>query len=1039
MVIGQPSNLTHLSDWHIQIHGYAVLVCSYLTKLAKKKRSRSAKETLKRILMSEHLTVCTLGGVSFALDGSPVKGFTSRKAQALLIYLAYHERTFSREFLAELLWPERTQSGSLSNLRVALTCIRKFFRPFITITAQTVGINSKVDYFLDAKELDSRLSVLMPYGTDPKGNDVQGLVDVLELYHGHFLEGFSIAGSVEFDDWVRYERERLRQKAIEAQTIVVSWHLEQEPVVYSGGIEQAQKLLQLDPLHENAHRQLMLLFARSGQRNAALAQYGACRRMLYEGLGIEPEAETTQLYEQIIAGTMPTQAGQIAAQTLPFSPAKRIPSPTSLFIGRKKELAELTRLISDPAIRLVSIIAPGGMGKTRLAIEVAEQAYDSFEDGVFFVALEPLASQANIIQAIGEVVGHQFHDSDNTPWHQLNEFCAQKEMLLILDSCEHLLQEAFLVSDMLHNSPQVKILVTSREKLNLSGETVFVLGGMDVCESNNLESIQSCESFKLFLQGARQAKPGFSPTASDLKYVPQICRQIEGVPLGILLASAWVPALPLQAIAEEILTNLDFLKSELRDISPAHQSLRGIFDSSWHLLTTAEREIIMRLSVFEGGFTRGAATEVAGTFPQDLRTLANKSWLRFTGGDGRYSMHEMLRQYASERLVQAPEIAAETGVLHCAYFANQIRDSETEIRAGRQRGILADIENIRAGWRYALAHRRVSDIRSALEGLWALYEIQGWYVEAQGAFGGAAEALHSDNPSGESGIVYGRILTLLGWFTGALGERLKGYRLIQEGISILRQLDAQEEVALSNLLLARLAGEFADLVETYHEGRNGLEVLSGSQSRIASAHIALAEVANRMGDHEVARDHAETSAKINAEIGSQRGIAEAKRVSGDAAYSRGDYSSAHQQFQDSLMTYRELGYWRGIVQSLIGLGHTSVALDEDTEAMKYFGLAMDTAIERGMVSHAVEILLEIARLLIRQSQAKNAVEFAAFVLEYPDASAVAQETAAQIMCDAESGVAEDILQRAIERGRAMRLDNIRENMQGLFEASVASN
>ena len=989
--------------------------------------------------MGEHFTICTLGGVSFALDDSPVKGFTSRKAQALLIFLAYHERTFSREYLAELFWPDRTQSGSLSNLRVALTCIRKYLTPFINITPQTVGINSGVDCYLDAKEFDSRLSFLIPHGRDANNNHIRSLVDALQLYHGHFLEGFSVAGSVEFDNWVRFEREHLRQKAVEAQAIVVSWHLDQDSVIYSGGLEQAQKLLQLDPLHENAHRQLMLLFARSGQRSAALAQYETCHRMLKEELGIEPEDETTLLYEQILAGDVPTKVGQARSRVLASTPAKRIPSPASPFVGRKKELAELTQLIINPAIRLVSIIAPGGMGKTRLAIEAAEQTYDCFEDGAYFVALETLATQANIIQAIGEGVGLEFHASDNAPQQQLAEICAEKEMLLILDSYEHLLQEAVLVSNILRTSPRVKILVTSREKLNLSGETVFVLGGMNVCDSSKPDDIQSCDCFALFLQGARQAQPDFSLVDGDLEYMSQICRQIEGVPLGILLASAWVPALPLQSIAEEIHTTLDFLKSDLRDTSLAHQSLRGIFDSSWQLLTLAEREIVMRLSVFEGGFTRGAAADVAGATPRDLRTLANKSWLRLEGSMGRYSMHEMLRQYASERLAQSPELAAETGVRHCAYFANLIHDCETGIRCGSQRGILAEMENIRASWRYALAHRRVSDIRSAVEGLWALYEVQGWYVDAREAFRGAAEVLHSDNPSGESGIVYGRVVALVGWFTGVLGERSKGYRLIQEGISILRQLDAQEEVALSNTLLGRLASDFAELVQAYHEGKNGLEILSGSQSRIASAHIALAEVANRMGDFKAASDHAETSARINAVIGNQRGIAESQRVGGDVALSQGDYSSAQQQFHDSLMTYQEIGYWRGIVESLRGLGRTSVAIGDDSSAMEYFILAIEKAAERGMLSRALEILLEVAMLLKTQGRPELAVEFATFVLGYPGTSIVTQEAATQVVHDAESVVDEDALQEAIERGRAMQLDDIRENMHGLFEASLASN
>ena len=455
-----------------------------------------------------------------------------------------------------------------------------------------------------------------------------------------------------------------------------------------------------------------------------------------------------------------------ATSATPVSPqtaARKHNLPVQLtpFVGREAVLAEIEARLQDPACRLLTLIGPGGSGKTRLALEAAAAQLDSFAHGVFFVSLAPLDSVEAIVPTVAEALGFRFYE-EGEPQQQLLDYLCQKTMLLIMDNFEHLLacperrpelvegprrrDGVGLVTEILKTAPDVKILTTSRAGLNVQGERLFPIAGMDFPALTPREPKEAAQysAVKLFLQSARWVQPSFELTADNVNHVTQICRLVEGMPLGILLAAAWVQMLTPAEIAAEIGQSLDFLETDLRDVPERQRSMRAVFDHSWRLLTEREREVFGGLSVFRGGFTRQAAQRVTGASLRELRALVNKSLLHRTP-TGRYEVHELLRQYAAEKLDQSPAASEAVHDRHCAYYAAALQQWEAHLKGPRQQAALAEIEadseNARAAWNWAVERGHVEHIEQAIEGLCLFYDLRWRYQEGEAACRMAAEKL----------------------------------------------------------------------------------------------------------------------------------------------------------------------------------------------------------------------------------------------------------------------------------------------------------
>lgn len=409
-----------------------------------------------------------------------------------------------------------------------------------------------------------------------------------------------------------------------------------------------------------------------------------------------------------------------------------LPADTTPFIGRESELIELRRLITSPKIRLVSVIAQGGMGKTRLALQMGHQfaglineadlnteQRTHWQNGVFFVALAPLNNPEDIVTAIGNTVGYTFKTGEDNKT-QLHTFLNDKHLLLILDNFEHLLAGATLVDEILTHAPHIKIIVTSRVRLNLTSETLFTLEGMDFPNWETPEDALTYSAVILFMQSATRARADFELQPDHLQYVARICRLVGGLPLAILLAASWIEMLTPQEIAEEIAKSLDFLESDMRDLPERHHSIRAVFDYSWNLLNDIERTAFMNLSLFSGGFTRESAQKAVGASLRVLTSLVNASLIRRSPNSGRYDIHELLRQYAEERLKNSGRydaIFADYAHHYLAFLAERQADLQGKRQLGALDEIGAEIENIRRAWRWALDHHQADWLMPAIEPL----------------------------------------------------------------------------------------------------------------------------------------------------------------------------------------------------------------------------------------------------------------------------------------------------------------------------------
>jgi predicted ATPase len=473
-----------------------------------------------------------------------------------------------------------------------------------------------------------------------------------------------------------------------------------------------------------------------------------------------------------------------------------LPTQATPFVGREQELAELAGLLTDPGVRLVTIVGAGGMGKSRLAIEAGRlmssglaafeeplSGQDRFRGRVCLVELAPIGSPDLVVSAIAEAIGLQFYPGGE-PRAQLLGYLRERTLVLVMDNFEHVLEAADLVDQILEAAPGVKMIATSRERLGLSREHLFGLSGLSVPDREAFQSAAHFSAIKLFAQSARRAKLDFDLTPEAVVDVARICRLVSGMPLGIVLAASWASLLSPKEIGDEIAASFDFLKTALRDVPERQHSLRVVFDHSWKMFGAEERAVFSRLSVFRGGFTRAAAQVIAGADLQALLALANKSFITRNAANGRYEIHELLRQYAESRLRDQPEEHDRTVDRYGAYFAAFLHGSEAglkgpspEIAANE---IETELDNVRAAWSRLVERRQLEQVSVAIEALNLFYTLRSSFAEAEAAFKAAAQAFSVPRPE-----------------RGSEGARLAGLALALQASHCDSRWRHQEAIALS--------------------------------------------------------------------------------------------------------------------------------------------------------------------------------------------------------------------------------------------------
>ncbi len=547
--------------------------------------------------MSAPLTFHLLGGYSINDGDNPITDLRSRTAEALLIYLACHERPLSRQFLADFFWDDRTQKQAAANLRSILSTLRKRVGDYLITERQTIAFNRETSFWLDSADFERQIQALQPLINQPTPLDedtAQKLEATLALYQGDFLDGFHLSESRGFEEWIVISRERLRRLAVIGLRRLVQYHLANGR--YQSGITFADRLIAADPYNEEAQRQRMWLLLRSGSRHAALQSYQAFHDLLAADLSVEPALATTAVYDRI--------------NRLTYPPPNNLPQLSTPFVGREEEISDLQADLTRPNCRLISLIGPGGVGKTTLVTQVGQQLSrfqtGYFLDGIWFVPLAPVQSVQFMVTAIAKSLGLTLKGT-SAPREQLLNHLKERELLLILDNMEQLLiddEDALtLLDDILEQASAVKLLVTSRERLNLREEQIFDIDGLPYPDEATigLESAVQYSAVTLFIQEAKRISRRFAANDENIQVIIRLCQLLEGMPLGLEMAAAWVRQDPVESILAQLQQSFDGLATTWRNIPERHRSLRAVFDHSWRLLTAEEQRGFVQLAVFQGG------------------------------------------------------------------------------------------------------------------------------------------------------------------------------------------------------------------------------------------------------------------------------------------------------------------------------------------------------------------------------------------------------------------------------------------------------
>ena len=578
-----------------------------------------------------------------------------------------------------MLWPEQESKLAYTNLRKTLHRLQSL--PWAS-AIESQGAALRFEAETDVFAFESALRE-------------QRLADALPMRRGELLAGFDDDQSEAWSSWLSFERDRLRVAWRDAALNRLAADIDP-----AEGIDLSTRLLDADPLDEAALRAHMSWLARGGQSARARQAYREFVERLAEDLGLAPGAELRALHDSL--GT-PIWSPRCCRQST------RVRKLDADFVGRTVELRRIAALLAQDDCRLLCLIGPGGVGKTRLAQRAMHEFAPGFSDGATFVPLEDIESSSELGGRLARELDVRLAGSEE-PLDQVIEFLRERQMLLVLDNFEQLAHDASILERLLQACARLKIIVTSRVRLAVSMEWLLPLEGLPCPEVEDQDRFEAFDAVRLFVQAAQRVEPALVP-AVEAASIVDICRQLEGLPLALELAAAWTRVLSCDAIAAELRQGTELLHAVDAAHPARHASIDVVFDQSWRLLSQIERDALSRLSVFHGGFSAEAARAIAGASLPVLGALADKSLLRKEGP--RIFLHPLVQQLAAARLGDGP-VQAATRAAHAAYFHRLLAQLRPLAEAGDRvalQTIDVEFENCRRAWAWSIVQAQADALR----------------------------------------------------------------------------------------------------------------------------------------------------------------------------------------------------------------------------------------------------------------------------------------------------------------------------------------
>ncbi|MFL5735493.1 MAG: AfsR/SARP family transcriptional regulator [Chloroflexia bacterium] len=890
----------------------------------------------------EDLSIRLLGGFEVAVDGRALEdaAWSSRKAADLVKLLALGRgHTLHREQAMEALWPQLAPEAA-GNLRKALHHARRVLasgapanaHPFIGSRDEFLLLRAPGELWVDVDAFREAAALAR------RSSDLQAHKAAIALYGGDLLP------EVPYEEWAIAPREELRGTFLSL--------LAQAAQLYEGAgdleaaIETLERAFQADPLNEDISTDLMRLTALVGRRGQALKLFRQLKEGLRKELDAEPQETTQSLYLDIEAGRFPgsQKQGPVAAQA-PRTPPPRVMHnllvQLTSFVGRKAEMDEIERLLSPhaaPHSSLLTLTGPGGSGKTRLAIEIASKLVQSYADGVWLVELAGVSNSDLVPQAVASALRVR-DQPERSLVDTLSEYLYPRHLLLLLDNCEHVIEAcAGLVNTLLRACPRLQILATSRERLNIPGETTWLVPpltapdhDLDAAPDSMLPSqLLRYEAAQLFADRAALASSTFRLDSHNALAVAQICRRLDGIPLAIELAAARVRMLSAEQIVERLDHSFLLLNAGSRTALPRHQTLRATVDWSFSLLDPRERTLFCRLSVFAGGFDLEAVEEVCSdeTVPHAevldiLSHLIDKSLvvvvtagsplrgitpyeLRITNSPARYRLLETLRQYGRERLAESDD---EAGLLarHARYFAVLCAEANPQLYGPAQmewfNKLNTELDNLRVALDWCRAHDPQLGLLLA-GSLSRFWDSQGYVTEMRKRLNELLEIAPPGTP------VRARALYTSGFLASRQGDNVDGSHLLKESLALFTELGDEAGMATA---LERLGVSIA-LLGNYEQGVECLErsvVLfrkidykSGLSWALGSTGMVVR--GRGQGEYERALGALTESSTLAREIGDLHTLAFALNNLGQLARTQGDFVAARALLDESLELARRM-------------------------------------------------------------------------------------------------------------------------------------